>query len=124
VCNIDVSVYGEESSSPRRRRDRSIIYHKLREPKRAQFGSPPPTFSLCVLEERKAVVVVSRIPELDAALAELQQQGLTVRLHSGQNNTWHIADGGLYSGYVVRAEELVDLRRANKLNLQAIKDLV
>jgi hypothetical protein len=68
--------------------------------------------------------VVSTIPELDAALAELQQQGLTVRLHSGQNNTWHIADGGLYSGYVVRAEELVDLRRANKLSLQAIKDLV
>ena len=64
------------------------------------------------------------ISELDAALAELQQQGLTVRLHSGKDDTWHIADGGLYSGYVVSAEELVDLRRAKKLNLQCIEDLV
>jgi hypothetical protein len=36
------------------------------------------------------------ISELDAALAELEQQGLTVRLHSGKDNTWHIAKGGLY----------------------------
>ena len=40
-------------------------------------------------------VMASGILELDAALAELQTQGLTVRLHSGQNNTWHIADGGV-----------------------------
>ena len=64
------------------------------------------------------------ISELDAALADLQQQGLTVRLHSRPNNTWHIADGGLYGGYVVKAEELVDLRKRKKLNLQGIKDLV
>ena len=64
------------------------------------------------------------ISELDAALVELQQQGLTVRLHSRPNNTWHIADGGLYSGYVVKAEELVDLRKRKRLNLQSIKDLV
>jgi hypothetical protein len=68
--------------------------------------------------------VVSIIPELDAALVELQQQGLTVRLHSGKDNTWHVADGGLYSGYVVSAQELIDLRRAKKLNLQGIEDLV
>jgi hypothetical protein len=72
---------------------------------------------------RKAVVVNSITPELEAALAELLQQGLTVRLHSRQSNTWHIADGGLYSGYVVAAEELVNLRRAKKLNLEGIKDL-
>jgi len=68
--------------------------------------------------------VASIIPELDAALADLQQLGLTVRLHSVEKHTWHIADGGLYSGYVVTAEELIDLRRANKLNLQGIQDLV
>jgi hypothetical protein len=68
-------------------------------------------------------VMVSAIPELDAALAELQKQGLTVRLHSGKNNTWYIADGGLYSGYVASGEELVELRRANKLNIRGIKDL-
>jgi hypothetical protein len=46
----------------------------------------------------RPVIMLSIIPELDAALAELQKWELTVRLPSGQNNTWHIADGGLYSG--------------------------
>ena len=64
------------------------------------------------------------ISELDAALADLQRQGLTVRLHSRPNNAWHIADGGLYSGYVVTAEELIDLKNRKSLNLQGIKDLV
>ena len=62
-------------------------------------------------------------PELDAALAELEKQGLTVRLHSSQNNTWHIAEGGLYSGYVVSDHQLVYLGKAKKLSFQAIKDL-
>ena len=62
-------------------------------------------------------------PELDAALAELEKQGLTVRLHSSQNNTWHIAEGGLHSGYVVIDHQLVYLGRAKKLSFQAIKDL-
>jgi hypothetical protein len=75
------------------------------------------------LNTERFVVVSSIVPELDAALAELQQQGLTVRLHNGRSNMWHIADGGLYSGYVVSAEELVDLRREKKLNLQGIKSL-
>lgn len=68
--------------------------------------------------------MTSIILELDAALAELEQQGLTVRLHSSKDNTWHIANGGLYSGYVVSAEELVDLRRATKLNFQGVEDVV
>jgi hypothetical protein len=61
-------------------------------------------------------------PELNAALAELEKQGLTVRLHSAKNNTWHIAEGGLYSGYVVHDYELVYLGRAKKLSFQAIKN--
>jgi len=68
-------------------------------------------------------VMASGILELDAALAELQTQGLTVSLHSGQNNTWHIADGGVYSGYIASGDELVELRRANKLNIRGIRDL-
>jgi hypothetical protein len=64
------------------------------------------------------------ISELDTALADLQQLGLTVRLHSRLDNTWHISDGGLYSGYVVRAGELVGLRQAKRLNIQGIIDLV
>jgi hypothetical protein len=68
-------------------------------------------------------VMASGIQELDAALAELQTQGLTVRLHSGQNNTWHIADGEVYSGYIASGDELVELRRANKLNIRGIREL-
>ena len=74
--------------------------------------------------ERPVVMTSTMIaPELDAALAELEKQGLTVRLHNAQNNTWHIAKGGLYSGYVVRDHELVYLGRAKKLSFKAIKDL-
>jgi hypothetical protein len=56
-------------------------------------------------------------------VAVLQEQGLTVRLHSRQNNTWHIADGGLYSGYVATCDELVELRRKNNLNIRGIRSL-
>jgi len=61
--------------------------------------------------------------EWDQAVAELREQGLTVRLHSRENNTWHIADGGLYSGYVASSDELIELRRAKKLNIRGIRDL-
>ena len=57
------------------------------------------------------------------AVAELQQQGLTVRLHSGENNTWYIADGGVYSGYIASSDELVELKEANKLNIRGIRSL-
>jgi hypothetical protein len=63
------------------------------------------------------------VPGLDAALEELRRQGLTVRLHSGQNNTWHVADGGLFSGYVASGDELLELKRADNLNLSGIKSL-
>ena len=63
------------------------------------------------------------IPELDAALMELRSQGLTVRLHNPRNNTWHIADGGLYSGYVARGDELIELKNANKLNIRGVMSL-
>ena len=58
------------------------------------------------------------------ALAELQEQGLTFRRHSAQNDTWHIADGGLYSGYVVSGHELIELKKANKPNIRGIRSLV
>jgi len=59
----------------------------------------------------------------DDAVAELEKQGLTVRLHSRENNTWHISDGGLYSGYVASDEELIELKRTNNLNIRGIKSL-
>jgi arginine decarboxylase-like protein len=70
-------------------------------------------------EDDMALVIAER----DAALTELRKQGLTVRLHSSQSDAWHIADGGLYSGYVASGQELVELRRANKLNIRGIREL-
>ena len=66
---------------------------------------------------------VAIIPGLDAALEQLRKQGLTVRLHSRRNNTWHVADGGLFSGYVASGDELLELKRANNLNISGIKSL-
>ena len=63
------------------------------------------------------------IPELDAVLTELRRQGLTVRLHDAKKNTWHIADGGLYSGYVATANELVELKNANRLDIRGVMSL-
>jgi len=75
------------------------------------------------MDNEQTIVADSPISELQAALAGLEGQGLTIRLHSIQNNTWHIADGGLYSGYVVSETELVQLRRSGKLNIRGIKEL-
>lgn len=68
-------------------------------------------------------VEVAMIPGLDTALEELRKQGLTVRLHSGRNNTWHVADGGLFSGYVASGDELLELKHAKNLNISGIKSL-
>jgi hypothetical protein len=59
----------------------------------------------------------------DDVVTELEKQGLTVRLHSRENNTWHIADGGLYSGWVASGDELLELKRSNNLNIRGIKSL-
>ena len=75
------------------------------------------------MEKEPAADMGSGMSELDTVLTELRNQGLTVRLHSFQNNVWHIADGGLYSGYIASSDELVALNRADKLNIRGIKDL-
>ena len=75
------------------------------------------------MNNEQTIVDDSPISEFKAALADLEGQGLTIRSHSIQNNTWHIADGGLYSGYVVSEDELAQLRRSGKLNIRGIKEL-
>ena len=75
------------------------------------------------MNTQQAIVDDSPISELESALAALEGQGLTIRLHSIQDNTWHIADGGLYSGYAVSGDELVELGRSGKLNMTGIKEL-
>ena len=65
-------------------------------------------------------------PECDAAVAELRKQGVTVTFQSPQKNTWYISDisdGGLYTGYILSSGELVELRRAKKLNILDIREL-
>ena len=85
--------------------------------KRVQFWT-----AVSVKQDHTAAMKVE-ITEFDEALDILRDQGLTVRLHSRENNTWHIADGGLYSGYVASSDELVELKRANNLNIRGIKSL-
>jgi hypothetical protein len=68
-------------------------------------------------------VANTQLTESDDAVAALQEQGLTVRLHNRHNNTWHISDGGLYSGYVVTGAELIELKRTNDLNIRGVKSL-
>jgi hypothetical protein len=84
------------------------------------------TFLICdtfKMSKQQTDVTCPADSALGTILAELREQGLTVRLHSGPNNTWHIADGGLYSGYTASGDELAALRTANKLNIRGIKDL-
>ena len=75
------------------------------------------------MDLQRSSITAAPTTELDTALDELRDQGLTVRLHSRQNDTWHVADGGLYSGYIASGPELVELKKVNKLNIRGIKDL-
>jgi len=56
-------------------------------------------------------------------VAELREQGLTVTVHSASNDTWYVKGDGLYIGYVASSAELLELKRANKLNILGIKSL-
>src|SRR5688572_18933558 len=73
--------------------------------------------------DEQCIAITIPVAGLDAALAKIRNHGLTVRLHSRKNNAWHIADGGLYSGYVVTAAELLELLREDKLTIEGIKEL-
>ena len=61
-------------------------------------------------------------PECDAAVAGLRRQAHTVTLQNSQNSTWYVADEGIYTGYIASSDELVELRRAKKLNIRGIKE--
>ena len=59
----------------------------------------------------------------DDAVGELREQGLNVAVHSVLNETWYIKGDGIYIGYVASGDELLELKKANKLNINGIKSL-
>jgi hypothetical protein len=61
--------------------------------------------------------------KFDGVIAELRDQGLQVTLCSALNETWYIKDDGLFTGYIASGAELLELKRAKKLNIRGIKSL-
>ena len=59
----------------------------------------------------------------EGAVDELREQGLKVTVHSAANDTWYVKGDGIYIGYVASGDELLELKRANKLNIRGIKSL-
>ena len=64
-----------------------------------------------------------KTPEFDDVLTELREQGLKVTLQSALNETWYIKGDELYTGYIASSAELLELKRANQLNINGIKSL-
>ena len=69
------------------------------------------------------ILMLTKQVEVDGIISELRSQGLTVTQHSASNQTWHIKGNGIYVGYVVTGNELIELKRTNKLSLLGVKSL-
>jgi hypothetical protein len=67
--------------------------------------------------------VTSNNHEFDGVVAELREQGLTVTVHSALNQTWYVKGDGVFSGYIASGAEMLELKRAKKLNICGIKSL-
>ena len=61
--------------------------------------------------------------EYKKAVAELERQGLQVTLHSRENNTWYVRDGGPFSGHIATGDELLRLQSEKNLNIQGLRRL-
>lgn len=61
--------------------------------------------------------------KFDDVVAELREQGLAVKVHSELNETWYIKGDGIFVGYIASGAEMLELKRADKLNLAGIKSL-
>jgi hypothetical protein len=59
----------------------------------------------------------------EGAVDELRNQGLIVNVHNPSNKTWYVKGDGIYVGYVVTGEELLALKRENRLDLSGVKSL-
>jgi hypothetical protein len=61
--------------------------------------------------------------KFDGVVAELQEQGLTVTVHSELNETWYVKGDGIYNGYIASGAEMLELKRTNQLNIRGIQSL-
>ena len=61
--------------------------------------------------------------DIGVVLEDLENQGLSVSVHNALNKTWFIKGEGIYVGYIVTSDELIELRRENRLDLRGIKAL-
>jgi hypothetical protein len=68
-------------------------------------------------------LVMANNDRFDGALAELRKQGLAVTVHNPSNETFYIKAEGIFAGYVVTGAELLELKRANRLNIRGIESL-
>jgi len=59
----------------------------------------------------------------DGVVSELRDQGLQVSVHSASNETWFVKGDGIFTGYIATGAELLELKRAEKLNIEGIKSL-
>jgi len=62
-------------------------------------------------------------PSFAGILEELERQGISIKSHSQFNQTWFVRGEGIFLGYVVTSDELIELKRVNRLNLHGIKSL-
>ena len=60
---------------------------------------------------------------LQEIVEEIERQGLLIKTHNELNHTWFIRAEGIFLGYVVTSDELIELKRINRLNLHGIKSL-
>jgi hypothetical protein len=67
--------------------------------------------------------VTSNNHKFDGVVAELQEQGLTVTVHSALNETWYVKGDGIYIGYIASGAEMLELKRTNQLNIRGIQSL-
>jgi hypothetical protein len=62
-------------------------------------------------------------PNIVGILDELAAQGLSVKTHNAHNSTWFIKGEGIFLGYIATTDELIELKEANRLDLNGIKSL-
>jgi hypothetical protein len=68
-------------------------------------------------------MTITDSPTFDDILEELERQDISIKSHNKSNRTWFVKGEGIFTGYVVTSDELIELKRVNRLNLYGIKSL-